>query len=169
MTRLWRNCGGAAAAELALILPLLLVLLMGPLELGNFFLDQHALAKGLRDGAVYAARQDISNYDCSTGSPTVPSSVVTATKNLVRTGQLSAGTDRLPNWTDASTTFTVTVACFTAASGTTLSGIYSANNGNVPVVTVSASLPYKMVLSNIGFNTTGLLLSASQQSAVTGI
>lgn len=153
---------GAAAVELALVLPMLLILLVGPLELGNFFLDQHVLVKGLRDGAVYAARQDIQNYDCSSGAPTVPSALVTDTKNIVRTGQLASGLDLLPNWSNGATTFTVTAACFTA------SGIYSANNGKVPVVTVTASVPYKTVLSTLGFNATGFTLSGSQQSAVTG-
>lgn len=160
--------GGAAAAELALILPLLLILLVGPLELGNFFLDQHTLVKGLRDGAVFAARQDIKYYNCA--SPGVVSNsdgLVDRVKNIVGGGQFTTGAERLPGWNSA--TFAITYACFTATSGQTLSGIYSANNGKVPVVTVTASLPYMTVLSSLGFNTTGLTLSGTQQSAVTGI
>src|SRR5215217_7313983 len=50
---------GSAAAEMALVLPLLLALMFGSLELGDYFLSEHVLLKGVRDGAVYAARQDI--------------------------------------------------------------------------------------------------------------
>ena len=64
---------------------------------------------------------------------------------MARTGQLTGGTDRLPRWTDASTTFAVTASCVTTAGGTTLIGIYQANGGNVPVITLTADLPYQPV------------------------
>lgn len=166
MRRFLHDRGGAAAAELALVLPLLLILLVGPLELGNFFLDQHTLVKGLRDGAVYAARQNISNYDCAAPG-NAPEALRAQVENIVRGGQLASGNDRLPNW--GLKGVTVSFACFTATSGQTMSGIYTANNGKAPVVTVAASLPYTTVLSSLGFNTIGLTLSGTQQSAVTGI
>lgn len=166
MTRLWRDRSGAAAAEMALVLPLLLILMMGPLELGNYFLNEHTLLKGLRDGAVYAARQDIGNFNCTSATP-LTAAFKTSVKNIVGGGQLTTGAERLPGW--STVTFDVTYACFTATSGTTLSGIYSANKGQVPVVTVTASLPYHMVLSSMGFDATALTLSGDQQAVVTGI
>lgn len=168
--RALRHCGGAAAAEMALVAPLLLGLLTGSVELGNYFLSEHILVKGVRDGAVYAARQNVvSNYDCSTGTPTVPTTVVDNTEALVRTGQLSGGTDRLPNWTSGSTVFTITVSCVTSAGGTTLGGMYYLNGGKVPVLTVTAQLPYKSLLSSFGFNAVNLQLNASEQAAATGV
>lgn len=158
---------GAAAAEMALVVPLLLLLTMGAVELGNYFMSEHVLEKAVRDGAVYAARQPIDDYDCAGG--TVGGSVAADTKTLVRTGQLSGGGDRLPLWDDSDTSFTVTAACVTAASGTTLGGIYTANGGQVPVVTVTASLPYRAVLSGFGFSAVGMSLNASQQAVVMGI
>lgn len=168
----WRASGGtrgAAAAEMALALPLLLIILFGSIELGNYFRSEHVLLKGVRDGAVFAARQDlILNYDCTGGTPTVPSTVVDETRTLVRTGALSGESDLLPLWSDASTTFTVTVSCVTAAGGTTLAGLYQVSGGQVPVLTVSADLPYRSVVGALGLGSPNLRLRAAQQSAAYG-
>ncbi len=165
---LTRNVSGAAAVEMAMVLPILLALLFGALELGNYFRSEHVLIKGVRDGAVYAARQEISNYDCTVASPPVPATVVNEAKALVRTGQLSGGTDRLPGWTDGSTTFTITASCVTDAGGTALLGIYQVNGGKVPVITVTAELPYQPVVGILGFQTTGFRVRAAQQAVVIG-
>jgi Flp pilus assembly protein TadG len=167
--QLIRQARGAAAAEMALVMPLLIVLIFGSLELGNYFLSEHVLLKGVRDGALYAARQPIINYDCSVASPIVPPTVVSNSKALVRSGELSGGTDRLPRWTDASTVYTVTAACVTAAGGTTLKGIYLVNGGKAPVITVTADLPYQSLVGTIGLARTSLRLRARQQAVVTGI
>jgi hypothetical protein len=153
---------------MALALPLLLVLIWGPLEIGNYFMNEHTLIKGVRDGAIYAAHQDISNYDCSAGTPTVPQNVQDDTKALVRTGQLSGGTDRLRNW--GSATFSVSFSCVTqSTNGTTLSGIYALNAGKVPIVRIDASLPYASILGNLGFRPATLTVSAKQEATVMGI
>lgn len=166
---LLRSPRGAAAAEMALVTPLLLALLFGSIELGNYFRSEHVLLKGVRDGAVYAARQPIPvAYDCSTGSPTVPADVVNRTKTLVRTGGLGGDSDLLPLWDDASTTFSVTFECVTAAGGTDMAGLYLVNGGKVPVLTVSASLPYSSVLGTLGLPTGGMRIRAEQQSAAYG-
>lgn len=163
-----RNSHGSAAAEMALVLPILLALIFSALELGNYFRSEHVLIKGVRDGAVYAARQQISNYDCSVASPAVPTTVVNNSKALARTGQLAGGTDRLPLWTDGSTTFTITASCVTSAGGETLLGIYQVNGGKVPVITVSADVPYQSVVAALGLGSPGLRLRAVQQAVVTG-
>ena len=161
---------GAAGAEMALVLPLLLALLFGSIELGNYFRSEHILLKGVRSGAVYAARQDITiNYDCSAGTPTVPADVTNNTRTLVRTGSLGGSDDLLPLWNDGSTEFSVEVDCETAAGGTNLGGIYLVNGSNVPVITVTADLPYQSVLGTLGLSSPSLRLQAAQQAAATGI
>jgi Flp pilus assembly protein TadG len=155
---------------MAIVAPLLLAIMMGSAELGNYFLSEHILTKGVRDGAIYAARQNISaNYACGAGSQPAPTSITNNTKALVRTGQLSGGTDRLPNWTSQNTTFTVTYSCATAAGGTTLGGLYNGNSGNAPIITVTAQLPYHSVMARLGFPATNLHLNATEQAAATGI
>jgi Flp pilus assembly protein TadG len=163
--KLFRDENAAAAVEMALALPLLIVLAWGPLEIGNYFLDEHMLVKGVRDGAVYAAHQDITNFTCGTG---VAQTVKDNTKNIVRSGQLSGGTDRLRNWGTA--TFDITLQCVTQSdSGTALSGIYKINGGNVPIITVTALVTYTPILGNLGFRPATLTLSATQQATVMGI
>ena len=40
-----------AAVEMALVAPLLLAILFGSVELGNYFMNEHELIKAVRDGA----------------------------------------------------------------------------------------------------------------------
>ena len=168
--RLPQDRRGSAGAEMALVLPLLLLLLFGSIELGNYFRSEHILIKGVRSGAVYAARQDITmNYDCSTGTPTVPAAIVDETKALVRTGALGGDDDLLPLWSHATASFTMSINCVTAAGGTTLAGLYIVNGGHVPVLTVTADLPYNSVFGTLGLGSPGLRLKASQQAAVYGV
>lgn len=170
--RLFRSTDGSAAAEMALVVPLLALLMFGSVELGNYFYSEHVLVKGVRDGARYAARQAFTNYTTCTGSP--GATVENNTKTLVRTGRLSGGSDILPNWADASTTFTVTITCTTSISGTALSGIYNdvVTPGGAavgaPVVTVDASVPYRSVFGYIGRGL-NLKLNATSQASVQGI
>jgi Flp pilus assembly protein TadG len=156
---------GAAAAELALVAPLLLIIMCGSFEIGNYFLDEHILVKAVRDGARFAARQNFSNYPACSGAVADP--VLTDTRNVVKTGLVSGGTDRLPYW--AATTINVTMSCATTAGGQTMSGIYKGRTSGAPIVTVSATVPYTPVLRSFGFRGVGLNLNASQEAAVMGL
>src|SRR5262245_31034970 len=99
--RLARDRRGSAAAEMALVAPLLCAILIGSVEVGSYFYNEHILTKAVRDGARYAARQSFTLYTC-TGAPT--GSVVANTRALVRTSLLSGGTDRFPNIEDGDIT-----------------------------------------------------------------
>jgi len=159
------NENGAAAAELAMVTPLLLIIMCGAFELGNFFLNEHILVKAVRDGARFAARQNFSNYPACSGPVADP--LLTDTRNVVKTGQVSGGTDRLPYW--AATTISVTMSCATTAGGQTMTGIYRGRTSGAPIVTVSATVPYTPVLRSFGFRGVGLNLNAKQEAAVMGI
>lgn len=162
------NDRGTAAAELAMVAPLLLLILFGASELGLYFYNQHILVKSVRDGAVFAARQPIDRFDC-TGTPPIDPALVTTTRTLVRTGELGGSTNLLPQWSKTDATFTMTVECVTAAGGTTLGGIYSANGGNVPKLTVSATLPYLPMTGFLATTFVGAKLRATQEAAVVGL
>jgi Flp pilus assembly protein TadG len=162
---LFRNRSGAAAVEMALVTPLLLLILCGSVELGNYFLDEHALRKAVRDGARYAARQDFADYACS--SSTINSTVVTNTQTLVQKIMLSNGTDRLANWSGA--TFVMSMRCSTTAGGQNMQGIYNNSATGAPVVVVSATLPYLPVLAPFGASLVGASLHATEEAAVMGI
>jgi hypothetical protein len=55
----------AAAAEMALVMPLLLTILFSLVEAGNYFYTEHVLVKAVRDGARYAGRQDFSFFSAA--------------------------------------------------------------------------------------------------------
>ena len=169
VVRLLRSTRAAAAAEMALITPLLLTLAMGSAELGNYFYNEHILIKAVRDGARFAGRQPFDKFACS-GTPTVDSTVVTNTKIVVMTGLLSGGSNRLANWNASS--IMLSLNCYTATGGQSMLGIYRNSTGasaGAPIVTVSATVPYIPVLKSFGFSGIGLNLNARQQAAVMGI
>jgi len=179
MTGLFRSicnsCSGAAAAEMALVLPLLLIILFGSVELGNYFMDQHSLIKAVRDGARYAARQNFTYYPGCSGEPDAP--VPDDTKNVVMSGYLGGGSDLTPNITPSDITLTVT--CASTAGGQDMLGIYRSRfggncdgvtaNGCAQTVTVSATVDYRPILSAFGFTGIGMHLNASSEAAVQGI
>lgn len=161
--RILHDSNGAAAAEMALLLPLLITLLLVCFEGGYFLWNEHKVVKGVRDGARYAGRLPFADYACD---GTMNGAAATSIKNLTRTGKLSGGTSVINGWDDSGVT--VSVACKTA------SGIYEANSSNAPVVTVSASAPYPSspltgTAKTLGFHVDGIHLHAAAQSAVMGL
>lgn len=161
-----RNRHGAAAAEMALVAPLLALIGLGSAELGRFFYNQHIIVKAVRDGAIFAARQPITKFNCATHA--VDTSVRNSTFALIKTGALASGTDLLPHSSEVTANYDMRVDCVTAAGGTTLGGIYSGNGGQVPVITVNATVPYNTIMKGFGFNAT-INLRATEQATVTAI
>jgi hypothetical protein len=156
---------GAAAAEMALVIPLLLTIMLGSVELGSYFYNEHILVKAVRDGARYAGRQNFSYFGCS-GAPT--GNVVAETRALVRTSLLASGTDRFPDIEDND--ITLTTSCRTTVGAQSMTGIYRGRSTGAPIITVSAAVDYRPVIgAAFGFSGVGLKLNASQQAAVVGI
>ncbi len=163
LKRLIMDCSGSAAAEMVLVVPLLVVLMFGTMELGYYFYSEHVVVKAVRDGARFASREGFEKFTCPS---TVDSGVQQDTQRVTRTNQVAAGgSARLPGWTD-DTSVTVSLACADNSSGT-YGSIYEGLSG-VPVVTVSATVPYKSLFSRIGFNAASLKLNAQAQASVTG-
>ena len=166
---------GTAAAEMALITPLLLGLMFGSLELGNYFLDEHALVKQVRDGARFASRMPLqANYTCPTGSATgtVGAPAVTAIGNVTRTGTVGGtGTGRFNTayWTrncgNATQTLTVTVRCIPSAQ---YDGVWQSLPGDIPVVKVSSAIRYRSLLGTLGLANVNLCLTADSEIPVIG-
>ena len=162
--RLLLNCRAAAAAEMALVLPLLLLIMFSSLELGNYFMNEHRLAEAVRNGARFAARQSFSNYTACSGAP--GGNVVSDTRNVVMNGYLSGGTVITPNVQAADVN--VSTSCLSIAGGQTMTGIYAGRPGGAQKVTVAASVNYKPVISAFGFTGIGLKLNAKSEAAVAG-
>ena len=164
----WLDRRGAAAAEMALVAPLLATLMVGSLELGKFFWDEHQLLKAVRDGARFAARQNFATMPC--GGPATNEAQI---RNVVRYGKSAVtGSDRprLFYWTDPAT-ITVSINCYANAGvdgDRIYDGIYSARP-NVPIVRVSAAVPYTPILGIMGFRGNGASLHASSEVPVFGL
>lgn len=164
----WRDRRGAAAAEMALVAPMLAVLMFGSLEMGKFFWDEHVVLKAVRDGARFASRQKFADMPCG-GTATNE----TAIKNLVRYGKpVVTGSDkpRLHYWTSNST-ITVTINCYDnagTAGARVYDGIYT-TRATVPVVEVKAEIPYDAIVGAIGVDTASLELNAKSEATVFGI
>ena len=150
---------GAAAAEMALILPLVLALLFTTFEGAYYMVCEHRVIKGVRDAARYAARLDRSNYACPGG--TFSGSTATV-QNLTRTGTLSGGTASVPGWINSNVTIAVT--CSTGQGG-----IYAATSGNAPQVKISTRLAYPSIMGSLGFTNSTIYIGAAAQSPVIGI
>ena len=165
LRRLMGSNGGAAAAEMALVTPLLLILMVGGLEIGNYFMDEHRLVKAVRDGARFAARKDFTFF--STCNATPSGTVASDTQNLVRTSLLTGGTDQLAKWSTA--TFSVTTKCSTGSGSVTYAGIYKGMASGARKVEISASVTYLPVLAPFGINLIGSTLNAKQEAAVAGV
>lgn len=149
---------------MALVSPLLLILMFGSVELGNYFMNEHSLVKAVRDGARFASRQSFSSYpDCST----VDSSAQSTIRNVVMYGYLSGTSVLTPNI--AASDITVTTSCATTGGGQTYQGIYRNRTTGAQMVTVSASVNYRSVLGSFGFTGIGMKLNASSQASVAGI
>lgn len=160
---LFRDSSGAAAAEMIMVLPILLILIFGSVELGNYFMQEHVVEKAVRDAARYAARLPISNYpSCSSVDTTAEQQI----QRLARTGDPNGTNARLSGWT-ADTMTTVSVSCPGTGSYST-AGIYTDFPNGAPVVTVTATVPYNTVLGVLGLGVLSLTLHSSQQAAVMG-
>ena len=155
---------GAAAAEMALVLPLLITILFGSFEVGHFFYSAHIANKGVRDGARYAARQNFTLLGCGPSVVDGPTDI--RIKEVTRTGQPANGTPRIFGWDNSEVT--VTVICTTTGSFAT-AGIYTGLTGGARKVEVSAAVPYPSLFRYIGINSSALTINAHAEAAVMGI
>jgi Flp pilus assembly protein TadG len=166
LSQLVEDRSASAAVEMALVAPLLIFLMFGSVDVGNYFLSEHVVDKAVRDASRYAARLPFIDFDCASNAMTDPSTV----QKLARTGDPAGTTARLPGWTADNMT-TVTVNCDTDTTHSYVNGgIYTdfPNGGEAPTVTVSATVPYNSLFGVIGLGSLTFNLNAQSQAAVIG-
>jgi Flp pilus assembly protein TadG len=147
---------------MAVVAPLLIILMFGSMELGWYFYSEHVVVKAVRDGARFASRQSFADFTCSS----VDATVKTEIQRVTRTDSVDGtGTPRLANWTDDNSV-DVTPACVDNSAGT-YSAIYD-GLASVPVVTVTATVPYTSLFGLLGFTTSNRQLQAVSETAVMG-
>lgn len=159
--RPWRSINrdetGVALIELAVVLPILAVLSLGIMEFSNLYYKYQLVQNGVRDAARYAASLPYAPTDAAQNG---------RIKNFAVTGQPSGGSRRISWWTAANVSVTWSTVANPALSGGLQSYRYS---GDVPVVTVSASVPYSS-LGFLGFLQVGsLTIKSSHKERVFGV
>ena len=153
---------------MALSLPILFVLIFGSFDLGSYFLSEHVVEKAVRDAARYAARLPMTNYDCA--GPSVGATAQQNIQRVARTGDPGGTTARLRGWTSNSMA-TVSLTCDSNTSHLYVNkGVYNGfpNGGAVPVITVSATVPYATFFGRMGLGPSTLNLNSQSQAAVIG-
>jgi Flp pilus assembly pilin Flp len=171
LSRSIRDQSGAAAAEMALMLPLLTLLLFGGVEMGSFFWTEHQVIKSVRNGTRFAARQDFSNFACDGTDVGLKDTEV---RNLIRTGTVDGSGDPvIRTWTAADDGIEILVTCDTASTYSS-GGIYADQSGAAAPainsalnVQVAVTLPYPSLFENLGY-LNGQNITARAQSPVTG-
>ena len=88
MRSIWRNNGGSALIETALILPVLIIFIFGVLEFSWLICQQHMISAGISDAARYIARSSTPN------NPTISQDA----KNLATTGAVDGTVLRVRGW-----------------------------------------------------------------------
>lgn len=161
LRRFLADARGAAAVEMALMLPFLLTLMFGGFEIGNYFWSEHKVVEGVRAGVRYASRQPI-----DTLCPTQNSTTLANIQNVTRTGKLdSTAAPLVPGWT-ANSQVTVTVRCASYVS----TGIYSTLGTQGATVTVSTNgVAHPSLFKALGVVTSGYALNAWSSAPVIGI
>ena len=157
---LLQDRSGAAAFEMALLLPLLLVLLFGGFEAGHFIWTQHKLTESVRNGARYASRLPVEDF-CGSGSAPIGE-----IRLITRTGQLNnaSAVPHIPGWTDSQVSVSVDCGAFVDT------GIYSDLGSAGPIVTVEAEgVAYPSLFGRLGVIDPEITMTAKSSAAVTGL
>ncbi len=132
---IWRDKSAGPLAEIAMVIPLFLVLIFGAMEMTNLLYQQHTITKGVQEAARYAARSPAVRSS-GTCPPTGANwTTVSGNATSIATRDGMAGGLLLPNFTAA--TISISVVCGSAT------GLITSNPaaGTVPVVRVTAAVP----------------------------
>ena len=172
-----RDTRAAAAAEMALILPMAFALIFTTMEGGYYFQTEHKAVKYVREGARFAARQNFAYFDCSGagglqagGTGMVPlADVQDAIREVTVYGRPLAANEtapspRIANWEPGDVNITVTCDAGYAT------GLYAGTDDlKAPVVLVSTRFDYTSILGLLGFDVSDFNVVAQAQAAVAGL
>ena len=159
----WADISGQAAAELAMVLPILIPLVFGTAELGYYFHQEHVVVDAVRDGARFAGRQPLADMSCAGVDSDTEASIQTATRLISPNAADTAENRRIANW-ESNDSVTVTVSC---AENEGFLGLYS-NMDDLPRVRVDADVAYQSLFSQLGFGNLVINVQASSEAVVIG-
>ena len=157
-----RDTRGAAAAEMALMIPVLLIFMFVGFEAGHYFYTEHKVIKAVREGARYGGRLSWANFPCGGAiSGTAESQIITVT----RTGTTD---DTAPPRVPGMETSDITVS-FTCDASYVDSGIFKGKSGGAPILLVQARTGYNSLFGQLGLTDTTIDVQASAEAVVNGI
>lgn len=156
-----RDTRGAAATEMALMIPILLLLAFGGFEAGNYFYTEQQIIKAVREGSRYAGRLGFDAFPCGgTADPTAVANI----RQVTRTGTLTGTNPRVRGL--ALNDITVTYRCDATYAN---AGIFKGSSTGAPIVLVSASTGYNSFFGALGLVETTAIVQASSEAVVNGI
>ncbi|MBO6521993.1 MAG: pilus assembly protein [Rhodospirillales bacterium] len=141
---------GAIVVEFAIMLPFLILLVSGMTEVGRAYWQAIAVQKGVRAGALFAARAD------------TPLSVIDQQRavNLVRTGSVDGSGDLLVSGFGKSG----------ASIDVATVGTFTVGTQDLPIIRVTAQVPFDPLFPNL-FQFTGFgshIITVSHEQAYVG-
>lgn len=122
---------GIAAVELALVMPIFMLMFLSATEIGNMIYYSTTIEKGMRSAITYAAR----TADTLAGA-TISDEDLVIIENIARTGSLTGGTSLVAGYDEPESKVTITTHEFTQAM------VGQVDDISVTVVTVSVEVPY---------------------------
>ena len=122
---------GVAAIELALVMPIFMIMFLSATEIGNMIYYSTTIEKGMRSAITYAAR----TAD-TLAAATISDEDLVIIENIARTGSLTGGTSLVAGYDEAESKVTITTHEFTQAVPGQSEDI------NVTVVSIAVEVPY---------------------------
>jgi hypothetical protein len=174
-----RDTRGAAAAEMALMLPLLLILMFVGFEAGHYFYTEHKIIKAVREGARFGGRLpfESNGFDCAaSGGPTAFIALTDPGLTNVQKVTVYGIPDPVLNDPDPELEDRprisgweiddVTVEYKCDSSITT--GLYRYQQSGAPIVRVIAQADYPSLFEQLGLIDSSAIVQASAEAAVMG-
>jgi hypothetical protein len=140
---------GVAAVEMAVVMPLFLLMFSGLVEVGRAYEQANAIEKGLRAGAIYLAR---------TSDPAAASAQAIAA-DLVRSGRLGGGAPYLaPGWEQSASVLDITL------------GSFAVGEDSMAVVRIAAEVPFEPLVPGLAasFGLDNYTIRLSHEQAYVG-
>ncbi|NNC52634.1 MAG: pilus assembly protein [Erythrobacter sp.] len=161
LIRFIRDTRGAAAAEMALMVPLLLTLMFAGFEAGHYFYTEQQVIKAVREGSRYAGRLGFDAFPCG---GTADATAVAQIQQVTRTGTVTGTNPRVRGM--ALSDISVTHRCDANFEN---DGIFKGTTGGAPVVLVEAEAGYNSLFEALGVIDSSAIVQASSEAVVNGI
>lgn len=173
INRIWRRRDGTAAVEFAIIMPVMLLLLFGGIEIGRLLIDYHAINKSFRDATRYLTRVGLTCPGAVPVSGPISNYIDTAShetiaRNLAISGSVDNPTSPsdylVSNWTNKNV-ISITVNCI--QNGGQYAGVFVSST-LIPQITMSANVPFALMAGASFLNINALTMSVQHTQVHVG-